>query len=329
MGPSLPANRTLLVVFRWGIFLLACMFLYVRLAGTKGIVATSGPGLLAALRIHLPLFFVVGGLMLLNWLLEAVKWEQLVRQVERVGLRQAFIATIAGTSVGFVSVNRTGDFLGRVLFLAPSNRVAGSFATALGSIAQFVVTLVAGGSALVLHTMATVPSPWLTGWFTWALAMLTALVSCIALVLYFSPGHLRQLILLLPFLHRFERASGVLTRYQRSDLLTVLLLSAARYLVFGAQYVLLLHSFIPDIAIPSLMLGVPLVYLIATLIPSIMLTELGVRGSVAVAVFAPFGADAALVLLATTCLWVINVALPASVGSLLLLFARIRTAAPE
>ena len=74
----------------------------------------------------------------------------------------------------------------------------------------------------------------------------------------------------------------------------------------------------------AMMLGVPLIYLITTLIPSAMLTELGVRGSVAVAVLSPLGGEAALVLLATTCLWLINVAMPASAGSLILLVARIR-----
>lgn len=312
-------------MFRWGIFLLACVFLYVRLAGPKGIVATGGQELLEQLRMNVPVLLVVATLMLVNWLIEAVKWRHLLKGVEHVPLGRAFTATIAGTSVGFVSLNRTGEFLGRVLFLAPEHRVAGGFATALGSIAQFVITLVAGGIGLLLLAVLASPLPWQAGWISWALATLTSLVAFIALVLYFYPGLLRQLLLLLPFLHRFEQASGVLSRYQRSDLLNVLLLSVARYAVFGFQFVLLLRAFGAGVERVEAVLAVPLIYLIATLIPSVMLTELGVRGSVAMAVLAPLGADDALVLMATTCLWVINVALPASVGSLILLFARIRS----
>lgn len=312
-------------MFRWGIFLLACVFLYVRLAGPKGIVATGGEQLVEQLRMNASVLLVVATLMILNWLLEAVKWRHLLKGVEHVPLRRAFTATIAGTSVGFVSVNRTGEFLGRVLFLAPEHRVAGGFATSLGSIAQFVVTLVAGGIGLFMLTMLGAPLPWHADWISWALATLTALVAFIALVLYFYPGLLRQLLLLVPFLHRFEQASGILSRYQRSDLLNVILLSIARYAVFGFQFVLLLRAFGAGVDHMEAILAVPLIYLIATLIPSVMLTELGVRGSVAMAVLAPLGADDALVLMATTCLWVINVALPASVGSLILLFARIRS----
>ena len=318
------ARRPLLMVFRWGIFLLACVFLYVRLAGPKGIVATGGRPLLDMVFAKSALLTVVFGLMLFNWWLESCKWRLLLRHVEPTGAWRAFIATIAGTSVGFVSVNRTGEFLGRVLFLSPTNRIRGGFASTLGSIAQFVVTLVAGGLGLLVLTVSGSALPWPAGWISWALATLTALVTATAMVLYFYPGVLRNLLLLVPFLRRFERASNVLSSYQRSDLLSVLLLSIARYIVFSAQFVVLLWGFSAGVTQVEAALAVPVVYLIATLIPSVMLTELGVRGSVAMAVLAPLGANDAIVLIATTCLWMINVALPACAGSLILLFARIR-----
>ncbi len=313
------------MVFRWGIFLLACVFLYAKLAGPKGIVATDGARLLALLAANRAVLLAVGVLMLLNWWVESGKWRLLMEGVERVRPWRAFVATIAGTSVGFVSVNRTGEFIGRVLFLAPENRIAGGFATALGSIAQFVITLLAGGIGLLTLTTAGFPLPWPAGWTSWMLATLTALVTAIALVLYLYPGLFRQVLLLAPFMHRFGQASAVLARFQRSQLLMVLLLSALRYALFTFQFVLLLHVFGAGIGLWAAVLGVPLVYLIATMIPSVMLTELGVRGSVAVAVFGPMGGDASIVLLATSCLWMINVALPACVGSLVLVSARIRT----
>ncbi len=323
------ARRPLLMVFRWGIFLLACVFLYVRLAGPKGIVAMGGPSFLGLLRMNVPVLLLVGALMVLNWSLESEKWRLLLRDVERIGPWRALMATIAGTSVALVSINRTGEFLGRVLFLAPANRIAGGFATALGSIAQFVVTLVAGGIGLLLLTLSGTPLPWELGWMPWVLSTLTALVACLALVLFLYPGLLRQLLLLVPFLHRFDQASKVLSGYQRIDLRTVLLFSTVRYLVFGSQFVLLLLAFGTGLSPWVAALAVPVIYLIATLIPSVMLTELGVRGSVAIAMLAPLGADGAVVLFATTTLWMINVALPAIVGSSILLFAHIRTKGNE
>ena len=318
-------GRTLLMVFRWGIFLLACVFLYVRLFGPKGILATGGPERIMAVDLPWSTIAICVVLMFGNWAVEAVKWRTLLVRVEQLPFLRAFMATIAGTSVGLVTINRTGEFFGRVLFLAPENRVAGSFASALGSMAQFVITLVFGGIGLVALTIMDVPLPWPSGWISGMLATLTALVTCTALVLFLNPGLLRQLFLLLPFLRRFNDASSILSRYERSDLIAMLLLSGARYLIFGLQYVLLLKAFGAGVDAFTSIAAITVIYLVATLIPSVMLTELGVRGSVAIAVLEPLGVMGAIALIATSCLWMINVAAPACAGSIILLFARIRT----
>lgn len=317
-------GRVLLIVFRWGIFLLACAFLFSRFTGPKGILASNVVSELLRVPHLFPLFLGVFTLMIVNWGLEAMKWRILMHPVEYVAPLRAFWATIAGTSVGLVSVNRTGDLVGRVLFLRPENRVSGGFASALGSIAQFVVTLVLGGFGVLGLALSGGPLPWPEGWMTWMLVSLTALASVAALVLYLYPALFRQLLLYLPLLRRLERASSVLGDHKGHELVRVLLLSALRYLVFGVQFIFLLHGFDSGIPTSAAMLAIPVVYLIATLIPTLMLTELGVRGSVALAVFAPLGGADGPVLLATTCLWTINVALPACVGSVVLLLTKVR-----
>lgn len=278
---------------------------------------TNDIGLLALITVL--------ALMIVNWSIEAYKWHWLMVHVERIGPFRALVATVAGTSVGFVTPNRTGEFLGRVLFLAPENRVRGGFATALGSIAQFVATLVMGGMGLVVMQLLDRPLPWTSGWIPTMLVTLTALVSLGALLLYLYPGLLRQLLLQLPFLKRWEKASAVLNTYVRHELMAVLLLSLLRYAVFAVQFTLLLRMFTSGIALADALLAVPIVYLVSTLVPTVMLTELGVRGTAAVALLAPLGGDEAGVLLATTLLWLINIVLPALVGSMILLVARIRT----
>ena len=328
MGSSLFTGRTLLQVFRWGIFLLACAFLYAQLQADKGTQA------LAALRALPTDGGAVAGLLLVlllvlvNWGLEALKWQRLMRRVEQVPFGRAYQATLAGTSIGLVTPNRTGEFIGRVLFLDPGHRVSASFATALGSIAQFVVTLVMGGLALVLLAMRPDALPWPSGWYSTALVSLTALVAAGALVLYLVPRLLRQLLLLIPVLARLERASAILDAYSARELWSVLGLSALRYAVFSGQFVLLCGLFNVGVEPYTAALVVPVVYLVSTLVPTVLLTELGVRGGAAVAFFLPLGGDEAPVLLATTVLWLMNLVLPALVGAVLLVTARIRTLDP-
>lgn len=320
------SGRTLLQVFRWGIFLFACGFLYTQVQAGKGTRALQAlqalPGDAGAMLLLGSAFLLV----FVNWGIEALKWRLLVTHLQAITFGRAFMATVAGTSIGLITPNRTGEFVGRVLFLDPPHRFGGAFATALGSIAQFVVTLVAGGLALVVLVVLDRPLPWPGGWYSTALVSLTALVSAGALVLYLFPGLLRHLLLLVPVLKRLKQASSVLDTYARRELIVVLALSVLRYAVFTTQFVVLCMAFGVGVPVGTALLAIPAVYLVSTLVPTGLLSELGVRGSAAVAFFGPLGGADGAVLLATTVLWSLNLVLPAAAGSVLLVTARIRTA---
>jgi len=266
---------------------------------------------------------VVSVLMLLNWGLESRKWRILVCEVERISRWRAFMATLAGTPIGLITPNRVGEFVGRVLFLAPEHRIAASFATALGSIAQFVVTVVLGLLGLIALLFGAEHdrvSPAASAWVG-----LCALVASVTVLLYFNPDLLRSAIARVPVIKRWERHAAVLGRFGNRMLTRVLLISAARYAVFSVQFALLLGA-LADVAVADALIAIPAVFLVSTLIPTVMLTELGVRGSVAVAFFATSASNEEGVFMASTVLWLINLGLPAMAGGVILLVARLRSA---
>lgn len=314
-------SRRSLILFRWGVFVLACVFLFVRFA--RADQALSVHALEQALR-SLDTTALTGlvVLMLLNWGIESWKWRLLVHEVEPMGRWRAFVATLAGTSIGLITPNRVGEFLGRVLFLAPEHRIAGSFATAVGSISQFIVTLVLGltGVVSIIGMGDWEGAPMLaTAW-----AGSCALVACVALLVYYNPGLLRVLAGRLPFIRRWERHADVLDRFGARTLSRVLLMSAARYAVFAMQFAWLLNA-LAGIPWATALMSVPAAFLVGTLIPTVMLTEIGVRGSVAVALISPDDTHDQLIFLSSTLLWAINLALPAMLGACIVLTARIRT----
>ena len=318
-------SRYLLPVFRWGIFVLACVFLYTQLQAYKGSAVVTElrdqwPQVFAS-----PVFLAVVGLVFVNWWVESMKWRRLVTHVAPIGPWRAFLATVAGTSVGLVTPNRTGEFVGRVLFLPPDGRVSAGFATALGSIAQFVITLVMGGLGLVAMLSSSRPMPWSSSFASVSILVLTLLVCSTALVLFFRPRLFRHLLMAFPFPKRLHRASAVLGSYAAHELMAVLGLGMLRYCVFAGQFVLLLIILGSGLEVGDAIMVVPIIYLVSTLVPTMMLTELGVRGTAAVAFTVPLGGVEAAVLMATFTLWVINLVLPACIGSLILLTARIRT----
>ncbi|MBK7946332.1 MAG: flippase-like domain-containing protein [Flavobacteriales bacterium] len=109
-------SRRTLLLLRWGVFLLACLFLYVRLSRQQGDLDSAA--MFQALREPRTLLVIAVAcvLMLLNWGLESRKWRILVSDVERISRWRAFMATLAGTPIGLITPNRVGEFVGRVLF---------------------------------------------------------------------------------------------------------------------------------------------------------------------------------------------------------------------
>lgn len=313
-------TRRTLLFFRWGVFAAACALLYLRLSGHQGNVPRWEGVITALSPFPYGIVVVVLGMMVLNWSLEARKWQLLVRPLQPLGFVRAFAGTIAGTAIGLITPNRVGEFAGRVLFLEPEHRVQGSFATVLGSLAQFVVTLLMGGVAVLVGRYVRQSHHLLT--HAWdVLVWSTLLMAGAAVLLFFSPGVFGRILLVIPWLRRFERQALALERSDGSMLWKVFGWSAARYAVFTLQFALLLHA-LAGVPLADAMTAVPVIFLVTTLVPTTALTELGVRSSVA-ATFV--NGDASAVVLATALVWMINIVVPALAGSVVLLVARIRT----
>ncbi len=263
--------------------------------------------------------------MVVNWAMESMKWRMLLKPFTRIGGLRSFVATIAGTSLALVSPNRTGEFVGRVLFLPPEHRIRGAVATMLGGIGQFIITLFMGAVALLIIANR-------SGWeeselahLFGALAFLTVACAIFAMVFYMDPVLLLRVLERIPLVKGSHTDINVLSTYSSARLARILLLCLLRYMVFAGQFVLLLVIFPNGPSLEHALPAVPVIFLISTIIPTVLLTELGIRGSAALVVLSPVGAAEGTVLLATFAIWLINLMIPAVAGSIILLAARIRT----
>jgi uncharacterized membrane protein len=112
---------------------------------------------------------------------------------------------------------------------------------------------------------------------------------------------------------RFFKIEPVLLN-QPNQFILALVYSFLRYVVFFVQYWLLLEAFnIHFTTISSLWL-VPVCFLIASAIPTFLISELGVRSSVAVLVFGSLSDNNLSIISASVLLWFINIGIPAIVG---------------
>jgi hypothetical protein len=265
-------------------------------------------------------------LMLVNWGLEALKWQLLIRKIERISFFRAYKAVMTGVSVSLFTPNRTGDYLGRVFILEKGNHVEGILITIIGSLAQVIITVCVG-----LFCMLSFMDQYLqvsyriSGYLVSGMILLVPALVFLVLFLYFNIRILTGLLerYMPGRWEKWIRYARVFSIFNYKELLWTLLLSLSRYIVFSTQFFILLRIAGTDLPITQAVFLIPVIYLVMTVIPTIALTDLGIRGSVSLFViglyFQKYGtgnADTEIAILtSSSVLWLINLVIPAIIGT--------------
>jgi len=267
-----------------------------------------------------PIIISVVVLMVLNWSIEAIKWKVLIGKLTKLSFVRSLSAVFAGATVSFFTPNRVGDYAGRMLFLPSSVRIASLLSTFAGNISQLIVTLCCGLAAMALSLQHYV------SWNENLIVAVRVASFVLALILFVSFPYIR-IVFKIPLLNyvrkRFPEYVVHLEKYSYKEMMQILFLSLLRYSVFAFQYILLfLVSGIP--VVPIMFVIIALIFFIQALVPTLALTEFAIRGSVALMVAAPFIHDDQAVLMASFALWLINLAVPAAIGSLMIFYFNFR-----
>ena len=276
---------------RTGILLAALAFMAVQLHRNQAWDAALWLSLSDQIQPHLLLAGIA--LLPLNLSLEIVKWSRLTGRPFPLGARDV----LAGAAAGFVSPNRVGDGLARIVRLPTDLRERGIRASLSGSFAQSWCTLAFGTWAF---------------WTRPALAGFLATLSALGLAAYF---------VWTPKLTRLPRKASAWLEKRitwQADApipvrlrLTTLGLSALRYAVFSTQYLLILRAF----RVTADLRDIAGIWLVNTVIPTGALGEFGVREASALAIIqTPHGFAAAGIVAATLVTWAVNLLIPGLVG---------------
>ncbi|PST84110.1 hypothetical protein C7T94_05095 [Pedobacter yulinensis] len=255
---------------------------------------------------------VVIALMLLNWLLEALKWQRLVRHIERISLWRAVESVFCGLTLAIFTPNRLGEYGGRVFFLSPKRRVIGVVAMAVGNIGQLVLTNVFGALAAFFFVFNYVP---LDPVFLYAIGILSTCFAGFFILFYFNIRWLNGLLLAVPFTRRYKKFYRVLARYRKAELSKVLLFCLARYAVFSSQYFLLFSWLIPGLRSSEIVMMISLLFFVQSTLPSLDLFDVGVRSLTASYFFSFITDHDVAVIACTASIWLINIIFPAILGT--------------
>jgi hypothetical protein len=272
-------------------------------------------------------FWLVIFLMMVNWGIEAKKWQLLIRHVQQFSFIWAFKSVLSGSSVTMLTPNRVGEYGGRILYVDEGNRIKAISLTIVGSISQLLVTLIVGCSGLFYlrvfagnasNALNVLPELWSN-----VLIYLSIGITIILLLFYLRLSWIVQLMEKMPGLQKIVKHIKVLDEFSNMQLLRILLLSFIRYLVFVCQYVLLLQVMDVQIAGWLCFWLMSVFYLVMAIAPTFGFIELPVRARASWELLKFYSGNSLGIGAAALGIWFINLVIPAIFGSLLILSIKI------
>lgn len=266
-------------------------------------------------------------LMLLQWGIEARKWQLLASHIQPVSFGAACRSVLSGQALAFNTPNRLGEPVGRVVFLGEGNRLRGLALSLVGSGAQLILTFVVGVAALAffraeLHAIPAL-APGISRTLVDISLLCITMITVAMLVAFYRLAWCIRWLEKWPVIARHSYLVSELEHFNPGELTRILILSALRYVLFVVQYMILLQLFEVKIGAADAAMMVCLLFLILTIIPTIAFAELGFRGSLGLQLFGMFSSNALGIIAATAGIWIINLLLPAVAGAVFLLGLRL------
>lgn len=257
---------------------------------------------------------VVCLLMFANWGLEALKWKWLIHPLETISFSRSLKSIFAGVTVSIFTPSRVGEFVGRVFFLEKADKIHASLKSFMGSFMQLFITVIGGVAAYFIlqeyYRNYFDSKQFISSDSVFILVFCFVLLIGFIVFAYYKRNNL--------FI-QYKKYIEVFTVYSLSELLIVFSLSLVRYFIFSFQYFLILNFFGVNAGITILLSLIALTFFVTSVIPTFSLTEIAVRGATAVFFFGTISTDSTAIVASSLLLWIINLAIPALIGSFFVL----------
>lgn len=255
---------------------------------------------------------VVSLMMLLTWGVEALKWQRLVRSVERISFWLSTQSVFCGLTWAVFTPNRIGEYGGRVFFLSPKRRVIGIVAMAVGNIGQLVLITVVGAISGCIFVYRFLDIDFR---LFMVVCVASAAFCAFVLVFYFNIKWLNRLLFSMRVTRRYSKFYVILARYQKAELLRIMLYCVVRYSISNLQYLIMFAWLIPGINYFDVLMMVTIQFVVQSTLPSLGLIDIGVRSVTAVALFNYITDQDAAIVACTASIWLINIIIPAILGT--------------
>ena len=258
-------------------------------------------------------------LTMVNWGIEAKKWQLSVASIYPITFFKAFKAVLSGVAFSVTMPNRIGEYLGRVLYMPDGNRLKSISVTLVGSISQLYITILSGVLGLVFLKQNLIQAGLVSEIFYKVIIVGFISMWIVLTVVYFRISFIEKFFEKRIKDSRYLYLIESLRTFNVQLLLHILLLSFLRYLVFLVQYFLMFSLFNIDQSVVVVWSVVSVLFLVLAVVPTIALVEIGLRGEISLRLMGIFTTNSLGVSLTSVTIWFVNLVLPAVAGSILIL----------
>lgn len=253
-------------------------------------------------------FFIVGILTLtfLNRFIEILKWKNLAQIIEPISIWESTKQVLIGITFGIVTPNGIGEYAGKAWFYNRKNAGKIVFLNAVCNGIQVIYAVAFGlmGTLYVNYLHEFIPSTYI---YLFIGGLLAAILIIFSIKNISIKGYSLQTI--------FTFLSEIPKEIHRKNIILAFL----RYTVLVHQYYLLYRFFDVEIAYGTLLAVVASIYLLASSLPNFQAIDFALKGSVALFLFGFFGVNEWVIALVATSIWLLNLVIPISIGSVFLL----------
>ncbi len=240
-----------------------------------------------------------------NWGFEILKWKAVISPIEQLSFVEASKQSLASLTVSLATPNRIGEYGAKAYFFEKEKRKQVLLLNFFSNLMQMGITLIFGfiGLFYVITNLNLSLSVW------------KVVVLVTGLILFGILGYVfKEKQLLLKGL-TIAKVGAYFKKISISIKLKVATYSMIRYLLFSSLFFLLLKFYGAEISVWA---GAPIIfamYLLASVVPTIFVFDVVIKGGIAVWLFTLAGIPEWPVLCTVFSMWLLNFVAPALWGS--------------
>ncbi len=241
-----------------------------------------------------------------NWFLEILKWQNLVASIVPVSFKKASEQSLSAMTASLITPNRIGDYGAKAIYYPKPLRKKIMLLNLIGNMMQMTATIIFGVVGMMFFINA-----YPLEWDYMSLLIISVVFIFVLSLITYSLKKKRFEVKGFSF----NKILNFIKSISINLGLKIMTISIVRYLIFSFQFFFLLTIFGVQIDYVQAMMVITTMYLLSSIIPSIFIFDVVIKGSVAVYLFSMLGVNDLTVLSVVTLMWFLNFVIPSAVGS--------------